>query len=105
MYLLRCSDRSYYAGHTDDLESRLVQHENGLIGYTATRKPVELVWNGEFETCESALAFELRIKGWSRAKKEALIQGDWHRISALAKSKGSGAGIDKLSLNGTGKAS
>nr|MCU0942597.1 GIY-YIG nuclease family protein [Hydrogenophaga sp.] len=86
VYLLRCHDGSFYAGHTDDLAARLLQHENGLDGYTATRKPVELVWQGEFESREGALAFERQINGWSRAKKEALIAGDWERVQDLARS-------------------
>jgi LAO/AO transport system kinase len=85
--MLRCSDGSYYAGHTDNLETRMAQHTQGATGYTAARKPLKLVWQGEFESREEALAFELRIKGWSRAKKEALIRGDWHAIHLLAKSK------------------
>jgi LAO/AO transport system kinase len=91
-YLLKCGDGSYYCGHTDDLAARMRQHEDGLIGYTATRKPVELVWQGEFETRAEALEFELRVKGWSRAKKEALIVGDWEEVRRLAKS-GGGAGL------------
>lgn len=86
-YLLRCSDATYYAGQTDDLDARMHQHAIGKVGYTATRKPVELVWRGEFETRESAIAFEQQIKGWSRAKKEALIRGDWDEVKELAKSK------------------
>src|SRR3990167_4501590 len=87
VYLLQCSDGSYYCGQTDSIEARMQQHYAGEIGYTATRKPVELVWQGEFETREGAIAFEQQIKGWSRAKKEALIAGDWARIKELAKSK------------------
>ncbi len=87
VYLLRCGDGSYYAGQTDNLDVRMMQHHSGEIGYTSTRKPVQLVWQGEFETREGAIAFEQQIKGWSRAKKEALIAGDWDRIQALAKSK------------------
>jgi LAO/AO transport system kinase len=87
VYLLRCSDASYYTGQTDDLEARLRQHAVGEIGYTATRKPVELVWRGEFETRDAALAFERQVKGWSRLKKEALIAGDWDRMRELAQSK------------------
>jgi LAO/AO transport system kinase len=86
VYLLHCADGSYYCGHTDDLDKRMQQHDGGQIGYTSERKPVELVWQGEFETREGALAFELQVKGWSRAKKEALIAGDWERIKTLAKS-------------------
>lgn len=65
------------------------QHYAGEIGYTSTRKPVELVWQGEFETREGALAFERQVKGWSRAKKEALILGDWDEIKQLARSTSS----------------
>ena len=65
------------------------QHYAGEIGYTSTRKPVQLIWQGEFETREGAIAFEQQIKGWSRAKKEALIVGDWVKIQELAKSKNS----------------
>jgi LAO/AO transport system kinase len=65
----------------------MFQHESGDVSYTSARKPVELIWQGEFETRESALAFELQIKGWSKAKKEALIRGDWDAIKDLAKSK------------------
>jgi LAO/AO transport system kinase len=89
VYLLRCGDGSYYCGHTDDIVLRLHQHEDGDIGYTSTRKPVDIVWQGEFETRAGALAFELQIKGWSRAKKEALIRGDWDAIKELAKSTNS----------------
>mgnify|MGYP003385169664 CR=1 FL=1 len=89
VYLLRCTDGSYYCGQTDSMESRMHQHHAGETGYTSTRKPVELVWQGEFETRERAIAFEQQIKGWSRAKKEALIAGDWDRIQELAKSKAS----------------
>jgi LAO/AO transport system kinase len=87
VYLLLCRDGTYYAGHTDELEARLLQHQISDIGYTATRKPVQLVWQGEFDSREGALAFEQQIKGWSRAKKEALIAGDWERVQALARSK------------------
>ena len=87
VYLLRCSDNSYYCGHTDNIETRMQQHDLTESGYVSTRKPFNLVWQGEFETREGAVAFEQQIKGWSRAKKEALIAGDWHRIQELAKSK------------------
>lgn len=91
VYLLRCADSSYYCGQTDSIEARMQQHFSGEIGYTATRKPVELLWQGEFETRAGAIAFEQQVKGWSRAKKEALMAGDWNRIQALAKSKKSPA--------------
>jgi len=88
VYLLHCRGGSYYAGHTDNLEIRLAQHETGAVdGFTSDRLPVKLVWCGELPTREEAIAMERRIKGWSRAKKMALIRGDWDLISALAKKK------------------
>jgi putative endonuclease len=85
-YMLHCADRSFYVGHTDDLDSRFGAHQSGLIpGCTATRLPVTLVWSDEFPSRYEALAAERQIKGWSRAKKLALIRGDWKLISALAR--------------------
>ncbi|WP_246099309.1 GIY-YIG nuclease family protein [Methylibium rhizosphaerae] len=76
--MLQCRDRSYYVGHTEDLEHRVAAHQaGGIPGYTATRRPVVLCWSQEFGTREEALAAERRVKGWSRTKKEALIRGDW----------------------------
>jgi predicted GIY-YIG superfamily endonuclease len=84
-YLLRCNDASYYAGHTDDLEARLVLHNSGVVrGYTQARRPLQLVWFATFPTRDEAFQAERQIKGWSRAKKEALIARDWGRIQALA---------------------
>jgi LAO/AO transport system kinase len=89
VYMLRCADGSYYTGHTDELERRIGQHSAGEVpGYTHDKRPVELVWSQETATREEALAAELQIKGWSRAKKEALIAGDWARVSELAKFRG-----------------
>ena len=85
VYLLRCADASYYCGQTDDIEIRMQQHDAGEIGYTAMRQPLDLVWQGEFETRHGALAFEQQIKGWSRVKKEALIRGDWDAVKNLAR--------------------
>ncbi len=85
-YMLRCSDDSYYLGHTDNLEQRIAQHQNGEIeGYTQNRRPVMLVWQQDFDTREDALAAKQQIKGWSRKKKEALIAGDWEAVSLLAR--------------------
>ena len=85
-YILRCADGSYYTGHTDDLERRVGQHEAGEIeGYTQARRPVTLMWSEPFPTREEALAAELKVKDWSRAKKEALFEGDWDAISKAAK--------------------
>jgi predicted GIY-YIG superfamily endonuclease len=87
-YILLCADNSYYVGHTDALDDRIPQHNEGTVpGYTATRRPVRSVWSQEFPTREEALAAELRIKRWSRAKKEALIAGDFEGLSQAAKEK------------------
>jgi predicted GIY-YIG superfamily endonuclease len=87
-YLLRCNDGSYYAGHTDDIDVRIAQHQSGVLGgYTAKRRPVALVWSETFPTRDEAFDAERRIKGWGRAKKEALIAGDWELIAFLARNR------------------
>ncbi|GEO00808.1 hypothetical protein NSE01_26400 [Novosphingobium sediminis] len=93
-YLVRCADGSYYAGHTDNLEQRIGQHEAGTTGgYTARRRPVTLVWSERFATRDEAFAAERKLKGWSRAKKEALIAGDWELVSELARNRRGSANI------------
>ena len=85
--MLRCADGSYYIGCTTNLGHRLGQHYAGILeGYTATRLPVECVYVAEFQSLHEAIAWERRIKRWSRAKKEALIAGAWDRLPALARS-------------------
>jgi len=87
-YMLHCRGGFYYVGHTDDLERRVAQHTTGAVaGFTADHLPVALVWSQDFPTRDEAKAAEKQIKGWSRAKKMALIRGDWGRISTLAKNK------------------
>ena len=77
VYILHCSDGSYYTGHTDNLEKRFSEHQADEIPcYTSTRLPVELVFEQAFPSREEALSAEHRIKGWSRKKKEAMIRGD-----------------------------
>ena len=85
--MLHCADRSFYTGHTDNLQTRIAQHEAGAIpGHTQNRRPIKLVWSQEFGTRMEALEAERQIKGWSRAKKLALIREDWTLISTLARS-------------------
>ncbi len=89
-YILHCRGGAFYTGHTDDLEHRLAQHKAGEGSqFTAERLPVELVWSGEFGSRQEAFEFERRVKGWSRAKKLALVRGDWDAVSKHAKSKSS----------------
>jgi predicted GIY-YIG superfamily endonuclease len=82
VYILRCSDGSYYTGHTDDLERRVAMHQAGVgSSWTAGRLPVVRVFSEAFTTRDEALAAEQQIKGWRRSKKEALIRGDWDSVS------------------------
>ena len=84
-YILQCSDCSYYVGHTDDLAARIAGHQSGLVkGYTQKRRPVTHVWSQEFAERDEAFRAERQIKGWSRAKKEALIRGDWDAVHLLS---------------------
>jgi putative endonuclease len=88
LYILRCSDGSYYVGtsRNDELETRVSQHNLGVYGgYTARRRPVSLVYSAHFERIVDAIAAERQIKGWSRAKKEALIRGEFEALPELAK--------------------
>ena len=86
VYILRCRDGSYYTGHTDDLEKRMAEHAEGLAAdWTRRRRPVELVWCDWTSSRYEALAFERRVKSWSRAKKQASIAGDWALVGLLAK--------------------
>ena len=87
LYMLKCADGSYYVGTArNGLEKRLAEHNSGILGgHTSLRRPVQLVFSQHFERITDAIAAERQIKGWSRAKKEALTAGDWNRISVLAK--------------------
>jgi len=88
VYVLECADKSYYTGHTDNLEKRLYEHDQNLFKcYTSKRLPVRLVYSCEFETRGDALARERQIKGWSRRKKQALIAGDWFSLVWYSKGK------------------
>src|SRR5512141_789126 len=91
VYILECGDRSYYAGHTDELEKRVAEHQAGEgCEYTAKRLPVKLLYAQPFATRDEAFKAEQRIKGWSRKKKEALIAGDWERLVKLSNARHAG---------------
>ena len=87
LYILLCADESYYTGTTRaDLEYRVAQHNAGTYGgYTATRRPVTLVFAQWFDRITDAIEAERQVKGWSRAKKEALIRGEFERLPELSK--------------------
>ncbi|MFA6021420.1 MAG: GIY-YIG nuclease family protein [Rhodospirillales bacterium] len=87
LYILKCQDSRYYVGTTrGSLERRIEEHNAGAFGgYTAVRRPVELAFYQEFDRIEDAIAMERRVKGWSRAKKEALMRGDFEMLRQLGR--------------------
>ena len=86
VYMLRCSDGTFYVGHTDNLAARIEAHNAGAGStYTAARRPVELVYRETHMSVESAVARERQLKRWSAAKKEALVSDDLARLKQLAK--------------------
>jgi putative endonuclease len=89
LYILQCADGSYYVGTTrNELEIRVAEHNSGAFGgYTAKRRPVTLVFSERFDHVTDAIAAERQVKGWSRAKKQALIARDLNRLPALARRK------------------
>ena len=89
VYILKCVDNSYYTGVTNNLELRLFEHTNvrSVNSYTAERLPIELVFNPVFHSPMQAISFEKQVKGWSRKKKEALINDKWELLPVLAECK------------------
>ena len=86
MYILQCSDGTYYTGSTVDLPRRLQQHQSGEgARYTSKRLPVELVYVEEFDRIDKAFAREKQVQNWSRVKKQALIEGNKAMLPELAK--------------------
>jgi putative endonuclease len=84
VYILRCADGSYYVGKTANLKVRLDEHHAGAgANYTAVRRPVTMVYAEEHSTALSAESRELQLKRWSRAKKEALIDGNLRLLDKL----------------------
>lgn len=88
MYILECADGSYYVGSTKDLERRLSEHQEGLgAKYTSRRLPVKLVYSEEYERVADAFYREKQVQNWSRAKREALINGNQEMLPLLAKKR------------------
>ena len=87
VYILKCSDGTYYTGFTSDLEKRIIEHKTGkhIDSYTYKRRPVELVYYAEFTNVELAISTEKQIKKWSKAKKEALINNEFEKLPNLSK--------------------
>jgi predicted GIY-YIG superfamily endonuclease len=89
IYILRCSDDTYYTGLTKDLDGRVHEHQTGAnpASYTFSRRPVKLAWSVITESYMEAFQWEHQIKGWSRAKKEALIRGDIDGIHEIVRTE------------------
>jgi putative endonuclease len=88
MYILKCADGSYYVGSTKHVDLRIAQHQSGQGSrYTSGRLPVELVYTEEYDKIIDAYAREKQVQNWSRAKREALINGDHEALLPLAKKR------------------
>ena len=87
VYILKCKDNSFYTGFTNNLDRRLYEHNAGLSkdSYTYDKRPVELVWYEMFTEPTQAILIEKKIKGWSRRKKQALIDEDWDKLVKYSK--------------------
>lgn len=87
VYILICSDDSYYTGMTNDLERRIKQHQSGSnkFSYTSERLPIKLVWQLQCTNPSEAIKIEKQIKGWSRRKKKALIEENWEDLVEFSK--------------------
>lgn len=86
MYILECADKSYYTGSTKDLDLRVLQHQDGEgASYTKKRLPVKLVYFEEFARIDEAFYREKQVQGWSRKKKEALIEGQHDKLRLLSR--------------------
>ncbi|PWB23557.1 GIY-YIG nuclease family protein [Flavobacterium sp. HTF] len=86
VYILKCSDNSYYTGFTNDINRRLNEHSFGLNKecYTYNKRPLQLMFYTEFNDVLQAIAFEKQVKGWSRKKKEAIINNKWEDLKKLS---------------------
>jgi len=87
VYILKCNDDSYYTGVTNDIEKRIREHngDHAVTSYTYNRRPVQLVYSQQFNDIKQAIELEKQIKGWSRKKKEALINEDWEKLKLYSK--------------------
>ena len=87
VYIVECSDGSYYTGFTSNLEKRIMEHNSGAHdnAYTLQRRPVVLKWYESFTDPKLAIAVEKQIKGWSRRKKAALIEENWEDLVEFSK--------------------
>ena len=86
VYIVQCSDGSYYTGLTSNVDNRIAYHNSpeNIKSYTSSRKPVNLLWSLQLSDFNEAERFEKQIKGWTRKKKEALMAENWDRLKLLS---------------------
>lgn len=86
IYILKCADGKLYTGFTNDLERRMIEHQEGKTktSFTHERRPVELIFHQEFNDVDQAIYFEKKIKKWSAKKKLALANGEYDMLKILA---------------------
>lgn len=106
MYILLCNDGSYYTGSTNDLERRMEEHFSGQgSNHTKKHPPVKLLYYEEFQRIDEAFYREKQVQGWSRKKKEALINGQYEKLPELAKCyaqrEGASVASTRSATNGT----
>ena len=89
VYILECADNSFYTGVTNDVGRRFIEHQSGLHenSYTYSRRPLKLVYCKQFRSPIEAINYEKQLKGWSKAKKLALISNDFKSLHELAECK------------------
>jgi len=89
VYILLCADNTYYTGITNNLERRIIEHEEGLVAscYTFSRRPIKVVWHQIYNDVNQAIRWEKRIKNWSKRKKEALMNERWNELKLFAECK------------------
>ncbi len=89
VYILKCNDNSYYTGVTNDIKRRITEHQSGknIKAYTYSRRPLKLEYYHEFSDINLAIAFEKKIKGWSKIKKKTLINDEVNKLPNLSKKK------------------
>ena len=88
VYILRCSDDSFYVGLTQDLDARVKAHNDGQgAAYTFRRRPVRLVHSEKFESESKGIERERQLKHWSHSKKEALVSGNLQKLKRLSNSR------------------
>lgn len=86
MYILKCSNDSYYVGSTINLEKRCLEHQNGEgANHTKKYPPVELVYHEVFDRIDNAFYREKQVQGWSRKKKKALINNEHYKLPKLSR--------------------